>query len=189
MDEFVRLFPIHPDYIDTFERVTLVEKREVLKTLSRNMKAILTDEVPENEPGLIAFDRYWKTIKDNPSFRSIPELRDVIECSLVLESRIESAISRKQYKAMALRLIYALSVHRLTTGDIYAPMGATPEELRDRLCLYDPLIEDLGGTEPDKDLQTLVETVLQEIHRTVNGQFISVNPDNRQFYLDLKKNG
>jgi hypothetical protein len=22
MDEFVRLFPVHPDYIDTFERVT-----------------------------------------------------------------------------------------------------------------------------------------------------------------------
>ena len=34
MDEFVRLFPVHPDYIDTFERVTVVEKREVLKTLS-----------------------------------------------------------------------------------------------------------------------------------------------------------
>ena len=26
MDEFVRLFPVHPDYIDTFERVTIVEK-------------------------------------------------------------------------------------------------------------------------------------------------------------------
>lgn len=34
IDEFVRLFPVHPDYIDTFERVTVVEKREVLKTLS-----------------------------------------------------------------------------------------------------------------------------------------------------------
>ncbi|MGC8854924.1 MAG: DUF6079 family protein [Halothiobacillaceae bacterium] len=34
MDEFVRLFPVHPDYIDTFERVTAVEKCEVLKTLS-----------------------------------------------------------------------------------------------------------------------------------------------------------
>ncbi|MCY4604717.1 MAG: DUF6079 family protein, partial [Gemmatimonadetes bacterium] len=33
MDEFVRLFPVHPDYIDTFERITAVEKREVLKTL------------------------------------------------------------------------------------------------------------------------------------------------------------
>ena len=32
MDEFVRLFPVHPDYIDTFERVTAVEKREVLKS-------------------------------------------------------------------------------------------------------------------------------------------------------------
>ena len=30
MDEFVRLFPVHPDYIDTFERITAVEKREVL---------------------------------------------------------------------------------------------------------------------------------------------------------------
>ena len=37
MDEFVRLFPVHPDYIDTFERVTVVEKREVLKTLSLSM--------------------------------------------------------------------------------------------------------------------------------------------------------
>jgi hypothetical protein len=32
MDEFVRLFPVHPDHIDTFKRVTVAEKREVLKT-------------------------------------------------------------------------------------------------------------------------------------------------------------
>jgi len=32
----VRLFPVHPDYIDTFERVTAVEKREVLKTTPKN---------------------------------------------------------------------------------------------------------------------------------------------------------
>jgi len=29
-DVLVCLFPVHPDYIDTFERVTAVEKREVL---------------------------------------------------------------------------------------------------------------------------------------------------------------
>jgi hypothetical protein len=187
MDEFVRLFPVHPDYIDTFERVTVVEKREVLKTLSLGMKGILDKEVPLNEPGLIAFDSYWNTLKQNPSFRAIPEIRAVIDCSQVLESRIENAITRKQYKPMALRLIHALSVHRLTTGDIYAPMGASAEELRDRLCLFDPLIAELGSDEPDKDLQTHVETVLREIHKTVSGQFISFNADNRQFYLDLKK--
>lgn len=187
MDEFVRLFPVHPDYIDTFERVTVVEKREVLKTLSMGMKGVLDKDVPKDEPGLIAFDSYWNTLKQNASFRAIPEIRAVIECSQVLESRIENAITRKQYKPMALRLIHALSVHRLTTGDIYAPMGASAEELRDRLCLFDPLIAELGSDEPDRDLQTHVETVLREIHKTVSGQFISFNTDNRQFYLDLKK--
>ena len=187
MDEFVRLFPVHPDYIDTFERITVVEKREVLKTLSLGMKDILGKDVPQDEPGLIAFDSYWNTLKTNPAFRAIPEIRAVIDCSQVLESRIENAITRKHYKPMALHLIHALSVHRLTTGDIYAPMGASAEELRDRLCLFDPLIAELGSDEPDKDLQTHVETVLREIHKTVSGQFISFNADNRQFYLDLKK--
>lgn len=187
MDEFVRLFPIHPDYIDTFERVTVVEKREVLKTLSMGMKGILDKDVPADEPGLLAFDSYWNTLKQNASFRAIPEIRAVIDCSTVLESRIENGISRKQYKPMALRLIHALSVHRLTTGDIYSALGASATELRDRLCLFDPMITELGSDEPDKDLQTHVETVLREIHKTVSGQFISFNADNRQFYLDLKK--
>ncbi len=56
----------------------------------------------------------------------------------------------KQYKPMALRLIQALSVHRLTTDDIHVPMGASAQELRDRLCLLDPLVAELGGEEPDK---------------------------------------
>ena len=187
MDEFVTLFPVHPDYIDTFERVTVVEKREVLKALSIRMKGLLNEEIPDNEPGLIAFDSYWKTLKQNASFRAIPDIRAVIDCSQVLESRIENNIANQQYKPMALRLINALSLHRLTTGDIYTPMGASAEELRERLCLFDPLIAELGGDEPDKDLQTLVETVLREILNTVSDQFISFNTENRQFYLDLKK--
>ncbi|WP_419619172.1 DUF6079 family protein, partial [Thiolapillus sp.] len=187
MDEFVRLFPVHPDYIDTFERVTVVEKREVLKTLSLGMKGILDKDVPQDAPGLIAFDSYWNTLKQNASFRAIPDIRAVIDCSQVLESRIENAFPRKQYKPMALRLIRALSLHRLTTGDIYAPMGASAEELRDRLCLFDPLIAELGSDEPDKDLQTHVETVLREIHKTVSGQFIDENKENQQWFLNLKK--
>ncbi|NLO77847.1 MAG: ATP-binding protein, partial [Methanomicrobiales archaeon] len=59
MDEFVRLFPVHPDYIDTFEQVTIVEKREILKTLSRSMREIVPDDLPVDRPGLIAYDSYW----------------------------------------------------------------------------------------------------------------------------------
>ena len=186
MDEFVRLFPVHPDYIDTFERVTAVEKREVLKTLSLAMKKILDQDMPEDRPGLIAYDTYWTNLRENPSFRSDSDIKAVIDCSQVLESRIRQAFTRPAYRPMALRLIYALSVHRLTTGDIHAALGATAEELRDGLCLYQPGIGDLGG-DPADDLLSQVETVLREIHKTVSGQFISSNLDNRQYFLDLKK--
>jgi hypothetical protein len=186
MDEFVRLFPVHPDYIDTFERVTAVEKREVLKTLSLAMKKLLNQDVPNDRPGVIAYDGYWTTLRENPSFRAVPDIRAVIDCSQVLESRIQQAFTRPAYRPMAVQLIHALSVHRLTTGDIYATLGATAEELRDGLCLFQPGIEELGG-DPADDLLSQVETVLREIHKTVSGQFISSNPDNRQYYLDLKK--
>jgi hypothetical protein len=186
MDEFVSLFPVHPDYIDTFERVTIAEKREVLRSLSTAMKARVGDDLPEDRPGLIAYDAYWDILKDNPAFRAVPDIKAVIDCSHVVESRVEQAFGRPAYKDMAIRLIHGLSVHRLTTGDINAPIGATPEELRDGLCLYQPGIEELGG-EPADDLLTQVSTVLNEIRKTVNGQFISSNTDNRQHYLDLKK--
>ena len=186
MDEYVDLFPVHPDYIDTFERVTAVEKREILRTLSLSMKRLLGRELPADHPGLIAYDGYWSMLRENPSFRADPDIKAVIDCSQVLESRIERAFTRPAYQSMAMRVIHALSVHRLTTGDIHAALGATAEELRDGLCLYQPGIEDLGG-DPADDLLSQVETVLREIHKTVSGQFISSNPDNRQYYLDLKK--
>ncbi len=186
MDEYVDLFPVHPDYVDTFERVAAVEKREVLRTLSLAMNRLVGTELPTNHAGLIAYDHYWSTLRQNPSFRAVPDIKAVIDCSQVLESRIEHAFTRPAYAPMAVRIVHALSVHRLTTGDINAPIGATAEELRDSLCLYQPGIEDLGG-DPADDLLSQVETVLREIHKTVSGQFISSNADNRQFYLDLKK--
>lgn len=186
MDEFVRLFPVHPDYIDTFERVTVAEKREVLKTLSKAMNGLLDQDVPEDQPGVIAYDSYWTTLRENTSLRADQEIRGVIDCSQVLESRIEQAFTRPIYKSMALRIIHALSVHRLTVKDIYATLGATAEELRDGLCLFQSGIDELGG-EPADDLLSQVKTVLKEIHKTVSGQFISSNPENHQYYLDLKK--
>jgi len=182
MDKFVELFPVHPAYIDTFERVYVAEKREVLKTLSAAIRDIINDEVPTDAPGVIAYDGYWQNLKDNPSFRSETDIRDVISKSKVVEDRVEQAYTQPAYKSVALRIVHALSVHRLTTGDIYSQLGATAEELRDDLCLVLPT--------PEKDaefLKTLVEKALQEILKTVSGQFISYNAENGQYYLDLKK--
>ena len=155
LDEFVRLFPVHPDFIDTFEQIAAIEKREVLKTLSLGMKRIIDRAPPADSPGLIAYDTYWHTLRENPSFRAVPDIKAVIDCSQVLESRITQAFTRPAYKPMALRIVHALSVHRLTHRDVHAPLGATPDELRDALCLYQPGIEDLGG-EPADDLLSQV---------------------------------
>lgn len=187
MDEYVRLFPVHPDYIGTFERLVFTEKRGALVTLRDQIQAILTDEVPDDRPGLIGYDKFWETVTSNSVLRADPNIGPVLKVSEVLSERVRKAFTRPAYRPMALRIIDGLSVHRLTTGgDIYVPVGPTAEELRDTLCLFQPGIEEMGG-EPEADLLSLVQTVLRETLKTVNGQFISKAPDTEQYYLDLKK--
>ena len=87
---------------------------------------------------------------------------------------------------MATRIVKALAVRRLTTGgDIHVSIGPTAEELRDALCLYQPGFEDMP--EPAEDMLTAVQMALNELIKTVNGQFISKSEDNRQYFLDLNK--
>jgi hypothetical protein len=50
MDEYVRLFPVHPDYIGTFEQLIFTEKRGALVTLRDQIQAVLNDEVPADRP-------------------------------------------------------------------------------------------------------------------------------------------
>ncbi|MGD8217686.1 DUF6079 family protein [Pseudomonas thivervalensis] len=186
MDEYVRLFPVHPDYLKTFEQLVFAEKRGALVTLRDQINSILNDDVPSERPGLVAYDAFWQTVKSNSVFKADPSVGPVISVSDVLESRIQQGFTRPAYKAMAIRIIHALSVHRLTTGgDIYVPVGPRAQELRDSLCLYQPGLEDMP--EPAEDLLSFVVTALREILKTVNGQFISKAADTEQYYLDLKK--
>lgn len=187
MDEYVRLFPVHPDYIGTFERLVFAEKRGALVTLRDQIQGLLNDKVPTDRPGLLGYDALWATVASNSVLRSDPSISRVLKVSEVLSERVRRAFTRPAYRPMALRIIDGLSVHRLTTGgDIDVPIGPTVEELRDTLCLYHPGIEAMGG-EPAADLLSQVQTVLREIVKTVNGQFISKAPDTDQYYLDLKK--
>jgi hypothetical protein len=182
LEEFVQIFPVHPVYLEVFEMVSVAEKREVLKTLSAEMKRRLDQEVPPDEPGLICYDSYWNVLRDDVTLRTVPEIKEVIEKSKVVEERITQGYTRKNLVPMALRAVHGLSVHRLTTDDIYAKIGPTSEELRDGLCLYTMM------PERDSDfLRTTIESCLKEIDRTMSGQFITHNKDNDQYFLDLKK--
>src|SRR5258708_19227151 len=112
------------------------------------MRKRLDEELPASEPGLIAYDSYWTTLRETPSFRAVPDIRAVIDCNQVLESRIDPALTPKAFKPMAIRIIQGLSVHRLTTGDFHAPIAPTPPHLRDSSCSSQPEVPALAAATP-----------------------------------------
>ena len=182
LGEFARLFPIHPAYVDMFDRLFIVERREALKTFSEAMRRLMDQEVPADRPGLLSYDHYWERILDDSGLRTAAGVSEVVDKSGVLAGKIANAYTRPNLRPLALRLVHALSVQRLTTDDIFAPLGPTAAELRDDLLPHLPLPEQDAGLLLDQ-----VNVALREIMRTVSGQYISHNPENGQYYLDIKK--
>jgi hypothetical protein len=183
MDDFVSLYPVHPAYLRTFELISIVEKRTVLKTISQEMRRLIDSDVPEDEPGVICSDSYRSHLASDPAFRSIPAVRDVLDRTEKLRAKIDQGLADRQYVPTALRIVDGLAVHRLTTDEIDQPIGMTPENLRDELLVLPP---DLPKHDA-KFLAMTVKTILGKIITAVSGQFLSENPQNGQFYLDVDK--
>jgi len=182
LETYVQLFPVHPAYLETFEHLFIVEKRDILKTLSDEITEIVETKVPDNEPGIISFDTYWQAMKKDASLATNPDIRNVLEKGQILEGIIQKSFPKPQYRSSAIRIIHALGVHRLTTGDTFSPIGIDSEHIRDDLCIYLPVPEN-----DSEFLRSTVESIMRDINKTVSGQFISLNEDNGQYFLDLKK--
>ena len=183
MDEFVDLFPIHPAYIDVFNKVYLVENRHILKNISRVIRDIFDKDVPEDAPGIYSFDTYWPAIKRNGLLKSDVTISKVVNASAQLEEIINRSFPHKVYKPLAIQIIYALSVHRLTTNGLDVQFGLTAENLKDDLCLY---LDSMPENDADF-LLGVVNTTLKDIMTTVSGQFIIHNDVNNQYYIDVDK--
>lgn len=182
LDEFVDLYPIHPAYIDVFNKIYLIENRHILKNISLTIKDIFNTEVPADAPGIISFDNYWSAIKSNGLLRSDVTISRVVNASQQLEGIINTSFPKPAYKPLAIKIIYALSVHRLTTNGLDVQFGLTAENLKDDLCLH------LMMPEQDADfLLGIVKATLRDIMTTVSGQFIICNEANNQYYIDVDK--
>ena len=182
MDDFVELYPIHPAYIDVFNKIYIIENRHILKNISLAIKNVFDTEVPENAPGIISFDDYWPAIKSNGLLKSDATISRVVTASSQLEDIIDRSFPKPAYKELAIKMIYALSVHRLTTNGLDVHFGLTAENMKDDLCLH------LDMPEEDSDfLLGIVKTTLKDIMATVSGQFIIFNDANNQYYIDVDK--
>lgn len=182
LEEFVDLFPIHPSYIDVFNRLFLIETRHILKNISACIRKIFDTDVPDDAPGIYSFDDYWPAIKSNGLLKSNVTINRVVNASQQLEDIINRSFPKPAYKPLAIQIIYALSVHRLTTNGLDVQFGLTAENLKDDLCLYLPM--------PEMESEFLlgaVNATLKAIMTTVSGQFIIFNDANNQYYIDVDK--
>lgn len=182
-DEYVSLFPVHPSYLETFENLQVVEKRRILASLSAAMRKVMDDEVPTNAPGLVCYDSYRQELEDDKTNRAVESVREVLEKTATLRNRVGRALQPPDDIPLALRIVDALAVHRLTTAnDIRSRIGPTPTELRDDLMLLPP-----GVPLDPLLLGESVQNVIEEIGKAASWQFIHQDPDTHQVFIAVDK--
>lgn len=180
--EFVDLYPVHPAYLEVFERVYIAEKREILKTISQHIRKLLDQDVPEDDPGLVSFDSYWSFIKENPTLRTDPDVKKVIDAANVVEEKLCTGGLNPVSRECSLRILSALSVHRLTTGGINVRMGLAPAEIKEEIALLIPGL-------PEQDsyfLVSTIDTLLGDMRRLTSGKFIGYNKENHQYFIEVE---
>ncbi|MFC4660780.1 DUF6079 family protein [Oceanobacillus aidingensis] len=183
LETYVNLFPIHPAYLEMFERVHIGEKRVALQTITGEIRKLLTEEVPEDATGLISFDRYWTYIEGDSALRSDDRVKLIADKVETLRGTIQSSVKR-QYKAIAIQMVNALAVFRLTTEDLKTPIGLNPDTLRDRLFLSQSSILDFENEAADF-LKTTIEAAMKDLRTAASFQYISLNNDNGQYYINI----
>lgn len=184
MEEYVSMFPIHPAYLEMFEKVSIGEQRVALQTITNEIKQLYDNEVPSDTPGLVSFDRYWSYIEADSSLRSNSRVKTVMEKVTTLRGTIQAGV-KGPYQAMANRIVNALAVFRLTTDDLKVPIGLTAETLRDKLFLGQATL--LEFDDAASFLRVNIESVIKNIRQAASFQFISVNDSNNQYYININE--
>lgn len=179
LENYVELFPVHEQYFEKFQMVNIGEQRRILESISKKIETILELEVPEKETGIFSYESYWQNVKDDHTNRANPDVRKVVEISDRIENILnESFEGSKEHLAVAQKIISALAIHRLTTGDLKAAVGLTAENLKDELFLI------LSVPEKNEDfLLKIIQKILKTIMSTLNSLYIRLNEENRHYYF------
>jgi hypothetical protein len=179
IEQFVALFPAHPRFIEEFQRVFVVERREILTILSQEARLLQQLDVDAEKPELITADKYWKYIERDTGLNANRDVQQIKQNVTTLKARIQAEFSAGDDKRAAERLIEALAVNRLTTPSITDAVGLKPEDLKNNL-LWKTTIPTQDAT----FLTMAAKRLLDNTRRASNGQFLAVSEISGQYYLD-----
>jgi len=178
LEQHVDLFPVNPDFFHTFENIHIGEKREILRTVTEEMRDLLDEDVPEGLE-LLSVDRYWDYLARNSAFTSDPNFQRLKQRVDTAIDKVQSAMAPPAYVPLAVRIIKGLAIHRLTVGfDIR--IGLTAKELKDSLALYIPV-----PMQEASFLERTIESIVKDVTRILGHQLVVSNPKNGQYYIDM----
>jgi hypothetical protein len=178
-NEFIDLFPVHPNYVSYFEKIKHGKsQREILKVLSVKFEDILEKEVPTDNPGLITYDTYWPDLASNPAMLAIPDIRMVRDKVEIISGRVASHFSgaRANRKDIAQSIAQALAI-RILCDDLDKRNGASAQSLKEDLC-----VTISGVDEPELLLAAIGSTAKQLVTATA-GQYVDQDTVSTDFYI------
>jgi hypothetical protein len=179
LNEYVDLFPVHPSYVNHFERIKHGKsQREILKVLSTRFQAMMEKNLPDNSPGLITYDSYWEDLSSTPSMITIPDIRTVKDKVEIVYDRINGhfVLGRANRKGLALKIANALAI-RVLCDDLDKHNGATAHNLKEDLA------ETISGVEDSELLVQAIQSVANQIKTATAGQYVDQDAVSNQYYI------
>ncbi len=177
LDKYVDLFPVHPSFIENFEKITIAKaQREILKTISAAFNKIKNQEIPTNEPGLITYDQYFEQMMVT-GFDVEPDFKVVSDTVKLIHDRIDNnfeGVMRSQIP-LAKRIANACGI-KILQGPLNKQTGAKAETLTDDLCCTFPIMDDRDF------LIDQVDNCADLIVKATSGQYFD-KKDNEEYAL------
>ncbi|MDX1908005.1 MAG: DUF6079 family protein [Bacteroidia bacterium] len=179
LNEFIDLFPVHPNYVSYFEKIKHGKsQREILKVLSVKFNDILEKEVPAHNPGLITYDTYWSDLASNPAMLAIPDIRMVRDIIGNISGRISSHFieARANRQEIAHRIAQALAI-RILCDDLDKRNGASAHSLKEDLCVTIPHVDESGL------LLAAIDSTAKHLVTATSGQYVEQDTISADFYI------
>jgi len=179
LNEFIDLFPVHPNYVSYFEKIKHGKsQREILKVLSVKFEDILEQEVPLDKPGLVTYDTYWPDLASNPAMLAIPDIRIVRDKVDIISGRITNHFTgaRSIRKDIAQSIAQALAI-RILCDDLDKRNGASTHSLKEDLC------ETIPGVDNPELLSAAIDSTAKQLVTATAGQYVDQDTVSADFYI------
>ncbi len=179
LNEFIDLFPVHPNYISYFEKIKHGKsQREILKVLSVKFQDILEKEVPATNPGLITYDSYWPDLAGNPAMLAIPDIRIVRDKIDIISGRVANHFTgaRSNRKDLAQSITQALAI-RILCDDLDKRNGASAQSLKEDICVT------IAGVDEPELLLAAVDSTAKQLVTATAGQYVDQDIVSSDFYI------